>query len=82
MKKTALILIALAVLTGSAFAGTYRVTYTFRGLETRTTVQAESIKQAQHIVEAMFPDRITRRDPLTPVLRQSRQVGRPKESKA
>jgi hypothetical protein len=34
MKKTALILIALAVLTGSAFAGTYRVTYTFRGLET------------------------------------------------
>ena len=55
MKKTALTLIALAMLTASAFAETYRVAYTFRGLESKTTVQAKSMEQARHIVETQFP---------------------------
>ena len=55
MKTTALTLIALAMLTASAFAETYRVSYTYRGLESKTTVQAENISEARHIVETRFP---------------------------
>jgi hypothetical protein len=55
MKKIILTLIALAMLAGSAFAGSYRVTYTYRGLIQRTTVQAESSQDARRTVQAIIP---------------------------
>jgi hypothetical protein len=55
MKKTILTLIALAILAGSAFAGSYRVTYTAGGLIQRITVQAESTQEARRTVQNLFP---------------------------
>jgi hypothetical protein len=55
MKKTTLTLLALAMLAGSAFAGTYRCTYTARGLIQRITVQAESTAEARLTVQNLFP---------------------------
>jgi len=55
MEKTILTLIALAMLAGSAFGGSYRVTYTYRGLIQRTTVQAESSQDARRTVQAIIP---------------------------
>jgi hypothetical protein len=55
MKKPILTLIALAMLASSAFADTYRVTYTDRGLIQRITIQAENPSEARRTVQNMFP---------------------------
>ena len=39
----------------SAFAGTFRVTYTQAGLIQRVNVQAESYAEARRTVQNMFP---------------------------
>ena len=59
MKKTTLALLALAMLAGSAFAGTYRVTYTYRGLIKRIAIQAESTAEARRTVQNMFGGYVT-----------------------
>ena len=51
----ALFFLALAFMAGSAFAGTFRVTYTARGLVQRVNVQAESYAEARRTVQNMFP---------------------------
>ena len=51
----ALTFLALAMLAGSAFAGSFRVTSTYRGLIQRTTVQAESTADARRTVQSLFP---------------------------
>jgi len=55
MKKLILTLTALLILASSAFAGSYRVTYTYRGLIQRTTVQAESSQDARRTIQAIIP---------------------------
>jgi hypothetical protein len=55
MKKTTLTFLALALLAGSAFGGSFRVTYTAGGLIQRITVQAESTAEARRTVQNMFP---------------------------
>jgi hypothetical protein len=55
MEKTTLTFLALVMLAGSAFAGSFRVTYTARGLVQRITVQAESTAEARRTVQNMFP---------------------------
>lgn len=56
MKKTTLILLALATLAGSAIAGTFQVTYTTpRGQIHRVIVQAESTADARRTVQYLFP---------------------------
>ena len=55
MKKAILTLIALAMLAGSALAGTFRVSYTHHGLGKRITVQAESTAEARRTVQDLFP---------------------------
>jgi hypothetical protein len=55
MKKATLTLLALAMLAGSALAGTFRVTYTAHGLIQRITVQAESTADARRTVQYLFP---------------------------
>lgn len=55
MKRAALTLVALLLLGASAFAGTFRVTYTYAGLIKRITVSAESSQEARRTVEDMFP---------------------------
>ena len=47
--------LALVMLAGSAFAGSYRVTYTAGGLIQRITVQAESTQEARRTVQNLFP---------------------------
>ena len=54
MKRLLAFIIAL-LLCGSAFAGTYRCTYTYRGLIKRITVQAESSAEARRTVQDLFP---------------------------
>jgi hypothetical protein len=56
MKKAIATFLALAMLAGSAFADTFRVTYTARGLVQRINVQAESVHEARRTVQNMFPD--------------------------
>ena len=60
MKTIATISIALLVAT-SAFAGSYRVTYTAGGLIQRITVQAESTQEARRTVQNLFPGCCDRR---------------------
>jgi hypothetical protein len=55
MKRAALTLVALLLLGMSAFADTFRVTYTYAGLIKRITVLAESSQEARRTVQAMFP---------------------------
>lgn len=55
MKRIATTFLALAFMAGSAFAGSYRCTYTHRGLIQRITVQAESTAEARRTVQALFP---------------------------
>jgi hypothetical protein len=55
MKKLALTAVLLFTLAGAAFADSYRVTYTDRGLIQRITVQAESTHEARRTVQNMFP---------------------------
>ena len=56
MKRAFLTLLALATLAASAFAGTFRVTYTTpRGQSHRITVQAESTADARRTVQYLFP---------------------------
>lgn len=56
MNKLILTLVALLLLAGSAWAGSYRVTYTTpRGQSQRITVQAESTQEARRTVQDMFP---------------------------
>ena len=50
-----LILTTLLLLAGSAFAGSYRVTYSIHGSGKRITVQAESTQDARRTVMDMFP---------------------------
>ena len=52
-----LILAAAVLLTlaSAAFANSYRVTYTNRGLIQRITVQAESVHEARRTVQYLFP---------------------------
>jgi uncharacterized protein (UPF0333 family) len=55
MKKTSLTLLALAMLTASVFAGTFRVHYSIRGSGRDVTVQAESSSEARRTVMDIFP---------------------------
>jgi hypothetical protein len=57
MKKLISISIAL-LFAGSALANTFRVTYTFRGLGKRITIQAESSAEARRTVMDLFPGAI------------------------
>ena len=47
--------LAVMLMVGSAFAGTFRVTYTHRGLIKRITVQAQSSQEARNTVQDLFP---------------------------
>jgi hypothetical protein len=47
--------LAAAFLATAAFAGSYRCTYTYRGLIQRITVQAESPAEARRVVQALWP---------------------------
>jgi hypothetical protein len=55
MKKTILTLIALAMLAGSAFAGSYRVSYSLNGAGKQITVEAQSTQDARNTVQDLFP---------------------------
>jgi hypothetical protein len=56
MKRAFFTFLVLAALAASAFAGTFRVTYTTpRGQIHRVTVQAESTDDARRTVQYMFP---------------------------
>jgi hypothetical protein len=56
MKRVFSTFLALAILTGSALAGTFRVTYTTpRGQIHRVIVQAESTADARRTVQYLFP---------------------------
>jgi hypothetical protein len=57
MKKFVIFTIAL-LLCGSAFADTYRVSYSLRGSGRKITVQAESSAEARRTVMDMFPDAV------------------------
>ena len=49
--------LALLLLAGSAFAGSYRVHYSLRGSGHDITVQAESSAEARRTVQALFRGR-------------------------
>ena len=56
MKRATATFLAFAMLAASAFAGTFRVTYTTpRGQSHRITVQAESTADARRTVQYLFP---------------------------
>ena len=55
MKRAATTFMALAFMAGAAFAGSYRVSYTHRGLGKRITVSAESTQDARRTVQDLFP---------------------------
>jgi hypothetical protein len=55
MKKATLTVIALAMLAGAAFAGSYRVTYSLRGSGHKITMQTESSAEARRTVQAIIP---------------------------
>ena len=55
MKKLALIVAALLLLSGAAWADTYRVHYSIRGSGRDISVQAESSAKARRVVTEMFP---------------------------
>jgi hypothetical protein len=55
MQKLAFIAALFLAFAGAAFADTFRVTYTHRGLVQRITVQAESTHEARRVVQALFP---------------------------
>lgn len=55
MKKATTTLLALAMLAGNAFGGSFRVTYTAGGLIQRITVQAESTAEARRTLQNLFP---------------------------
>ena len=55
MQKLAFAAALALALVGAAFAGSYRVTYTHRGLVQRITVQAESTQEARRTVQAIIP---------------------------
>jgi hypothetical protein len=55
MKKLLISIAAIAVITGSAFAGAYRVSYTYRGLGKQITVLAESTAEARRTLQDLFP---------------------------
>ena len=58
MKCKSLLLPLRLALVGAAFAGSYRVTYTHRGLVQRITVQAESTQEARRTVQAIIPGEV------------------------
>jgi hypothetical protein len=53
--KVFLILVALLMMAGAAWADTYRVHYSIRGSGRDITVQAESSAEARRTVMDMFP---------------------------
>jgi len=55
MRKPILILAALLLIGGSAFAGSFRVHYNVRGSGRDITVQAESSAEARRTVMQMIP---------------------------
>ena len=55
MRKLRATLVALLLLTTSAFPGTFRVHYSIRGSGRDITVQAESSAEARRTVMDMFP---------------------------
>ena len=55
MRKLTLTLAALLLLSGSAFAGSFRVHYWIRGSSRDVTVQAESSAEARRTVMDMLP---------------------------
>jgi hypothetical protein len=59
MKKLALTAALLLTLAGAAFAGSFRVTYTDRGLIQRITVQAATPYEARRTVQNMFGGYVT-----------------------
>ena len=59
MKRAFFTFLALAILAGSAFAGTFRVTYTANGLVERVTVQAATPYEARRMVQHMFGGYVT-----------------------
>jgi hypothetical protein len=54
MKNLLLAAALFLAMASAAFAGSYRVTYTHRGLIQRITVQAESTAEARRTVQNMF----------------------------
>ena len=58
MKKLALTAAVALALAASAFAGSYRVSYSLNGLNKRIVVQAESTQQARNTVKDLFPNAI------------------------
>jgi hypothetical protein len=59
MKKLFLAALFLAFMAASTFAGTFRVTYTARGLVDRVTVQAATPYEARRMVQHMFGGYVT-----------------------
>ena len=53
--KNLITLTIMLLLCGSAFAGSFRVTYTHHGLIQRITVQTESSHEARRVVMAIIP---------------------------
>lgn len=53
--RIAAIAAALAMMAGSAFADTFRVSYTLNGAGKQITVQARSTQDARNTVEDIFP---------------------------
>jgi hypothetical protein len=52
------IIIALLIIAGNAFAGSYRVQYDVRGSGRDITVQAESCAEARRAVMDMIPNAV------------------------
>jgi hypothetical protein len=55
MKGLILTLALFMAVVSTAFAGTYRVSYTLKGSGRKITVQAESTAEARRVVEEMLP---------------------------
>ena len=58
MKQLAATAALLVFLAGSAFAGSYRVTYSLYGSGKRITVLAESTAEARRVVKDLFPQAV------------------------
>jgi hypothetical protein len=55
MRKLTTTVLAVLLISGSVFAGSFRVHYSIRGSGRDITVQAESSSEARRVVMEMFP---------------------------
>ncbi len=55
MRKLTTTVLALLLISGSAFGGSFRVHYSLRGSGRDITVQAESSSEARRVEMEMFP---------------------------